>query len=150
MGASPIFPSRHHPAGPSCYARVASLRLLRGHFKRQRLAEPVRLPYPEGDSRCHPYGSKNLCRNAQAPPQSEANEKAKQRRYEVHHVFLSVHKVTHESCRIHTHERNQRAKIQELDAASVRQEKRTDQDDHADKHYIVARNVVLRDRKSVV
>src|SRR5262244_3658048 len=49
--------------------------LLRGHFKRKGLAEPVRLPNPKGDSECHPHGSEDLCRHAQAPPQSQANEK---------------------------------------------------------------------------
>src|SRR5262249_9781781 len=94
--ASPVFPHQHHLAEASRLAMaVVSSRLLRGHVKRQRLAEPVRLPDSKRNARKHPYPTDNLCGPAQVQPQPQANKEPDDRWNKVpHFFFLAPHKVT--------------------------------------------------------
>src|ERR1700687_3661534 len=135
--------------GNSSLAQIILDNLLRRHLKRQRLPEPPRLPNPERNPRDHPDAAHHFRRAAQAPPQPQANEKSEHRRNKIPHLLLfRVQKIANESGRVHSHKRNQRAKVQKLDASPEGQKKRPYHCQRAHKNNVVSRHLVLRINES--
>src|SRR3984893_13348776 len=118
--------------------------LFDGRFKRQRVPEAASLPDAEGNSRDHPDAAHDLRRPAQTHPQRKANKKSQHRWNEVpRFLLLGAHEITQERRSVHTHECDQRPKIEHLRAQTVREKESADQHDTPDKKHVVARHAVL-------
>src|SRR5437763_10653395 len=102
------------------------------------------LPDSERDAQQHPNTSQNFGGYAEAPPQRQANEETRNRREKVDELlFMITHEIVHKGGGVHSHERDERAEIEQFDSPPEGQEERSDQYDHADEDYVVARHVVF-------
>src|SRR5215467_9146816 len=124
-----LWPASSGISGSDCNLGLILVpgRLFRGRLKRKLLAETFRLPNAECHTERHPDCSQDLRSPAQVPPKPQANEETDKRHEEVECRFLrSMNEIPHKRRCIHSHKRNQRAKVQQSNALFVGQKKRSD------------------------
>src|ERR1700675_624350 len=96
------------------------------------------------DADRHPDGAEKHGVMAEVSPNEQADDKTEERRDKIRPVFfLGSKKIAHKSGGIHSHECDQRAKVQQLRTLVITDQESSNQRERADENHVVSWNVML-------